>query len=190
MLPNKSPAKILRMITKSAHTPRPSRPHMPGYGLPKSSKGLLPWKWAERRLKLSHNYWIITVRPDGRPHAMVVWGLWLDGNFYFGTGSQSRKAKNLADNSHCIVGTEQADQAVIVEGTAEAVKDVDFLRQYLRLYEKKYDFDMKDFAADILNLKEPVYRVQPDVAFGLDEKKFPSATTRWRLSQIVSSATS
>jgi hypothetical protein len=24
---------------------------MPGYGLPKTKKGLLPWKWAEDRLK-------------------------------------------------------------------------------------------------------------------------------------------
>jgi hypothetical protein len=31
---------------------------MPGYGLPKGSSGLLPWKWAEQRLKKSHNYWI------------------------------------------------------------------------------------------------------------------------------------
>ena len=27
--------------------PKPSRPLMPGYGLPENKKGLLPWKWAE-----------------------------------------------------------------------------------------------------------------------------------------------
>lgn len=153
---------------------------MPGYGLPKGTTGLLPWKWAENKLRLSHNYWIITVRPDGRPHAMVVWGLWTDGCFYFGTGRQSRKAKNLAKNSHCVVGTEEADHAVIVEGTAEPVMDVDFLRQYLCLYEKKYNFDMSGFEVDILNLKEPVYRIRPAVVFGLDEKKTLNAATRWR----------
>jgi len=52
--------------------PKASRPHMPGYGLPKGNKGLLPWKWADDRLKKSHNYWITTVKPGGSPHPMIV----------------------------------------------------------------------------------------------------------------------
>ena len=56
---------------------------MPGYGVPKSSKGLLPWKWAQDRLVKSRQYWIATTRPDGSPHVMPVWGLWLDSVFYF-----------------------------------------------------------------------------------------------------------
>jgi len=48
---------------------------MPGYGLPKGTKGLLRWSWAEQRLTKSHNYWITTIKPDGNPHTMVVWGL-------------------------------------------------------------------------------------------------------------------
>src|SRR5258708_37820826 len=91
--------------------PKPSRPQIPGYGMPKSTKGLLPWKWAEQRLRKSHNYWITTVKPDGSPHTMVVWGLWLEGAFLFSTGSQSRKARNLAENRRCVVCTEQAEQA-------------------------------------------------------------------------------
>ncbi len=99
--------------------PKPSRPHMPGYGMPESKKGLLPWKWAEQRLRKSHNYWITTVKPDGSPHTMVVWGLWMDGAFLFSTGRQSRKARNLAKNPRCVVCTEQAEEAVVVEGVAE-----------------------------------------------------------------------
>jgi hypothetical protein len=108
--------------------PKASRPHMPGYGLPKGTKGLLPWKWAEDRLKKSHNYWITTVRPDGSPHTMVVWGLWLEGAFYFSTGKQSRKARNLAENPRCIVATERAEEAVIVEGEAQLTKDTPQLK--------------------------------------------------------------
>ncbi len=63
--------------TRSASAPKSARPQMPGYGLPENEKGLLPWKWAELRLRKSHNYWITTVKPDGSPHVMVVWGLWL-----------------------------------------------------------------------------------------------------------------
>ena len=153
---------------------------MPGYGLPKGTKGLLPWKWAEDRLKKSHNYWIGTVKPDGAPHTMVVWGLWLEGEFLFSTGRQSRKAKNLAQEPRCVVSTEQAEQAVIVEGVAEEVMDVATLRKFLRIYEKKYDFDMSGFEKDILSLKEPIYGVRPVAVFGLDEKKALNAATRWR----------
>src|SRR6202171_4180536 len=111
--------------------PRASRPHMPGYGLPTAATtGLLPWSWAEQRLKKSHNYWITTVKPDGSPHTMVVWGLWQDGRFLFSTASKSRKAQTLAQNTNGIVCTERAEEAVIVEGIAE-IADVTARRKFL-----------------------------------------------------------
>lgn len=145
---------------------------MPGYGLPKGAPGLLPWKWAEQRLRKSHNYWITTVRPDGSPHTMIVWGLWLDGAFYFSTGKPSRKARNLADNPRCIVCTEHADEAVIVEGEARLTKVTPQLKFFAN-YEKKYKWDMSAMQ------EEPIYQVRPRRAFGLYEKKFVQAATRW-----------
>src|SRR5262245_2158881 len=64
--------------------PKASRPHMPGYGVPKDNKGLLPWSHLTKRMAEAQNYWICTVSPDGRPHATPVWGLWLDDRLYFG----------------------------------------------------------------------------------------------------------
>ena len=164
-------------IVRPSKSPRPSRPHAPGYGFPETSKGLLPWSWAEQRLKKSHNYWISTVKPDGSPHTMVVWGLWQDGRFLFSTGSKSRKAHNLAQNKNCVVCTEQADEAVIVEGVAE-IADVPARRKFLPAYEKKYKFDMSKMKGDILSMKEPVFAVRPRVVFGLWEKHFQSKSTR------------
>src|SRR5579863_7342254 len=137
---------------KSAQNPKPSRIATPGYSFPKGTKGLLPWSWAEQRLKKSHNYWITTVKPDRSPHTMIVWGLWQDGLFLFSTGRRSRKAQNLANNKHCVVCTEHANQAVIVEGTAEEVADAEVRRAFLRRYERKYKFDMSGMEQDILNL--------------------------------------
>jgi len=161
-------------------SPKASRPHMPGYGLPKGRQGLLAWKWANDRLHKSHNYWIATTRPDGRPHLMIIWGLWLDGMFLFSTGRQSRKTQNLARNHRCVIATEQADQAVIVEGTAEETPDISLRRRFIQACEKKYKFDMSSFEKDILNLKEPIFVVRPSLAFGLDERKSLKAATRWR----------
>ena len=159
--------------------PKASRPYMPGYGLPESTKGLLPWKWADQRLQKSHNYWITTVKPDGSPHTMVVWGLWLNGAFLFSTGRQSRKARNLEKNKNCVVCNEDAHEAVIVEGTAE-IADVSVRRDFLKKYQRKYNFDMKAMEKDILAMKEPVFAVRPRVVFGLYEKKFMSSATRWK----------
>jgi hypothetical protein len=159
--------------------PKASRPDMPGYGLPEGETGLMPWSWAEKRISESHNYWIATTRPDGRPHLMVIWGLWLDGVFYFSTGGQSRKARNLERNAHCVVGTERADEAVVVEGRAEKVADVGLLETLLSLYQRKYDYDMSSMEGDILSLEEPIFAVRPLVAFGLDEKATLNNATRW-----------
>jgi len=165
-------------------SPKASRPHMPGYGLPTSTKGLLPWKWAEQRLKKSHNYWITTVRQEGTaqasPHTMVVWGLWLGGALLFSTGSQSRKARNLDANPQCVVCNERANEAVIVEGTAERVRDTAVLRRFLSLYERKYEWDMAAFEKGIMSGTEPVFAVRPRVVFGMYEKKFVEAATRWK----------
>src|SRR5579863_9093857 len=166
--------------SKQPPKPKASRPHAPGYGFPKGQKGLLPWSWAEQRLKKSHNYWITTVKPEvssrvtGRvsphgvsphnvsPHTMVVWGLWQDGRFLFSTGSKSRKTRNLAQNANCVVCTEHANEAVIVEGTAE-IADLPVRRKFLPAYERKYKFDMEGMKEGILSMKEPVFAVRPRV---------------------------
>jgi nitroimidazol reductase NimA-like FMN-containing flavoprotein (pyridoxamine 5'-phosphate oxidase superfamily) len=147
---------------------------MPGYGVPKSRTGLLSWAWAERRLAGSHNYWLITVRPNGRPHAMPVWGVWVDGAFHFSSGRRSRKTRNLRRNPRCIVCTERAHEAVIVEGVARTVRDPMRLARVARPYGVKY----KPWALD--TELGPVYTVRPRLVFAMSEKRFPTAATRWR----------
>ena len=54
-------------LNKTAIVPRTERPQIPDYGISTSKTGLLPWKWALKTLTESREYWIVTVRPDGRP---------------------------------------------------------------------------------------------------------------------------
>src|SRR4051812_36527954 len=121
-----------------ARGPKASRPHMPGYGMPTAARGLMPWTWAEERLVKSHNYYVMTVRPDATPHAMPVWGIWVDNRFYFSTGAQSVKARNLAANTSCVICTEKAAEAVVVEGTASPMTEPERLKQIAPHYAKKY----------------------------------------------------
>ena len=175
------PARISKRTSKRTTSPKASRPHAPGYGFPKGTKGLLSWTWAEQRLKKSHNYWITTVKQDSvpAPHTMVVWGLWQDGRFLFSTGKTSRKARNLAQNTNCIVCTEHAHEAIIVEGVAE-IADAAARKKMLPAYERKYKFDMSSMKDDILSMKEPVFAVRPRVVFAMWEKHFQSKSTRWK----------
>ena len=163
--------------------PKASRPYWPdALESPKdASAGLKPWSWALERLEKSHNYWIATSRPDGRPHLMLVWGIWWQDTFWFSTGPRARKAKNIAANSWCAIGTEKADEAVILEGAAEEIKDRSVWKTVCEKYDHKY-------GGNVLPMLESsggnVYRVQPRIVFGQDEhaENFTESVTRWTFS--------
>jgi hypothetical protein len=101
-----------------------SRPYVPGYGVPASGRGMLSWDHVEERMTVARNYWVSTVRSDGRPHLSPVWGVWVDGAFYFGSGPKTRKVRNLSENPHVALHPE-GDDVVIVEGVAERITDPD-----------------------------------------------------------------
>jgi len=161
--------------------PKVSRPHWPD-GVQNPSKdltGLKPWSWALERLEKSHNYWISTTRPDGRPHLMIVWGIWWQDAFWFSTGPRTRKAKNIAADPHVVIGAEKADEAVILEGIAEEVKDRPVWKQFARIYDIKYGGSVYPI---LESCGGSVYRVVPLQVFGQDEhaENFMDSVTRWR----------
>ena len=156
--------------------PPSRRPHMPGYGLPDASSraGLLPWTWARERLEAAHAYWVATVRPDGRPHLMALWGVWHDDRLYFSTAGRSRKARNLAADPRLSISTEQADECVVVEGTAGHLTGRTGLAAVRALYARKYGMAPPDDPGS------PLFVMEPEVAFGFSETEF-SRATRWDL---------
>jgi len=142
--------------------------------MPRGTKGLLPLTWAEQRLRRSHNYWVMTVRPDSTPHAMPLWGIWAGDRFVFSTGGRSRKAQNLRANPACVVCTERTAEAVIIEGTAALVSPAEALERFAPAYHKKY----KPWKLD--PEMGHIFEVRPRVVFGMYEKRFRDAT-RWIL---------
>ena len=159
--------------------PRATRPHMPGYGVagPGSGTGLLPWSWAVERLSGSHDYWLATTGSSGQPHVMPVWGVWLDGAVWFSSGLRSRKARDLAARPACTLTTDDAQQPVVVEGTAEPVTNVEGVRAFAAAIDAKYGTDYGvEFYDPALN---GVWRVAPVWAFGLVQDDFTGSPTRW-----------
>ena len=116
---------------------RVGRPRMPeSYGVPESVEGILPWDYVVGRMGEARNYWLSTVRPDGRPHAVPVWGVWVDETFHFGGGGTTRKARNLAANPNVVAHCESGEEVVIVEGVAEEVTDPAIQERLDDAYEK------------------------------------------------------
>lgn len=67
--------------------------------------------------------WLATVNEDGRPHVTAVGALWLDGAFWFQTGSGTRKGRNVARDPRCSMAVSIRDADVVIEGDAARVTD-------------------------------------------------------------------
>ncbi len=120
--------------------PKASRPHVPGYGIPKTAKGMLPWSHADERLARSLHYWVATTCPDGRPHSVPVWGVWVEGAVCFGGGPDTRWARNLKANPQVAVHLEKGDDVVILEGEVDRVEKPEdpLVASVQEAYQKKY----------------------------------------------------
>jgi hypothetical protein len=157
-----------------------------------SSDGAVATGWAQARRHLTDAqvYWLSTVRPDGRPHVTPLIAVWLEGALHFCTGPDERKAKNLADNPHCVLttGCNTLDEGldVVIEGDATPVVDGAMLRRVAAAYESKYGddwhFDVGDGAfvggATGPGGRALVFQVAPVTAFGFGKGTY--SQTRWR----------
>lgn len=108
------------------------------------------WDDIERLLTDAQLYWIITVRADGRPHAVPLVGVWYDGAFAFCTGPDEQKQRNLDSNPHVAVTTGSmgangwdSGKDVVVEGTAVRVTNVEALQALAEAWFAKYGEDWK-----------------------------------------------
>jgi len=149
-----------------------------------------PWSEAIAHLEMAEVFWLSTVRPDGRPHVTTLLSVWLDDALYFCTGASERKAKNLANNAHCILttgcNTFDTGLDIVVEGDAVRVTNEAKLERIADLYESKYGsdwrFDVHDGAFNGQGGNVAlVFEVAPATAFGFG-KGASSSQTRWRFS--------
>ncbi len=90
-----------------------------GYGVPETDDDILEWSAVEDRLESSRQFWLATTRPDGRPHVVPRWGVWVDGRFWYDGAVDTVHVKNLNAEPHCVLHLEDGWQAVIVEGKSE-----------------------------------------------------------------------
>jgi hypothetical protein len=162
--------------------PRADRARMPkGYGVPDTTKGMLPWDATRALLERATSYWLVTVDPDGKPHLVGQWGAWVGDRWYFEGVQDTRWARNLAREPRIAMGAERGTSAVMVEGRAERVPAVDdetavaITRQYGRKYGRVYDYRPKPE-----QWKSGGFVLMPDKVFAWDVRGFPRSVTRYR----------
>jgi hypothetical protein len=148
----------------------------PGYGPPGTGEG--DWAQVQTRLSEARNYWIVSVRADGRPHAAPVWGIWLDGAVWFSTDPESTKGRNLAERPDVVVHLESGDEVVIVEGLAGPAPFERF-EAYRAEYRRKYDFEHPSWGAPAA----AVFAVVPRRILTWSEREFPGTAVAWAPSE-------
>ena len=158
---------------------------MPDYGVDTPSWAPLPWSWAAERLTANRNFWVVTVSPGGRPHALPVWGVWDDdeGRFAFSCGPRSRKARDLAANPRMAVAIDDTVECVSLEGRGAAVAAEARLAQWIERYLAKYRPMAPALDAGFIR-QNVVVEFEPERAFAVIEREdeFSTRATCWEFS--------
>ncbi len=159
--------------------PRVERPAMSDYGVPADLENALPWEWADERLTANRNYWVVTVDAHAQPHAMPVWGVWVDESFWFSCSPNALKARNIANNPKVVVATSDTVEVVSVEGTAAAIP-VPYEVSLAWAHKYGDGTQSVDEMVEFFS-SHAAFRVTPSKAIGMIERaeEFAERATRW-----------
>jgi len=95
----------------------------------------------ERRLQTEQNLWLATVRPNGTPHLVPIWFVWVAGKIYLCTGADSVKVRNLMQNPHVSIALEDGSQPIVIEGPAHPIGRPP--AAVVDEFQRKYDWNIK-----------------------------------------------
>lgn len=76
---------------------------------------------AADRLMREPNIWLASVRPDGRPHLVPIWFVYVAGQIYLCMQPESVKARNIAASPQVSLALESGSAPIVVEGAAAEV---------------------------------------------------------------------
>jgi hypothetical protein len=180
-----SPATQIERVTLRqgafAEEPPRDRPDSPppSYGVPRTGGAFVPWPDVIERLRTSSGYWIATVTPDGRPHVVPIWGVFVRDDLFLETGApQTIKNRNLAVHTEIAVHLDGVDDVVLIRGRATpAAPDGELGTALAAAFHEKYP-DYEPGPADWD--RGGLVRIEP--ATLLAWRDMPTAT-RWRFAE-------
>ena len=154
---------------------RPLTPDV-AYGVPVNGGSMVDWTECVDRLREAQAYWLATVKSDGSPHVVPVWGVMVGDDLYLETGApNTAKARNLTKNPSVAIHLDGINDALIVHGRAVPCRPDPALGASLAaaMTAKYKDYAPKPTDWDAGGL----HRLEPRVM--LAWRDMPTAT-RWR----------
>jgi hypothetical protein len=125
-----------------AKEPPRDRPDSPpaSYGVPRKGGKFVPWQEVVERLRTASGYWLATVTPGGRPHAVPIWGVFVGDDLFLETGDPDTiKNRNLAVHKEIAVHLDGVDDVVLIRGRATlAAPDPDLGAALAAAFKAKY----------------------------------------------------
>jgi len=100
------------------NTPKISRPKLPK-GYADNPVSYVDWEWVLEKMTVSENYWLSSVRPDGRPHVVPRWGAFIDNKLYYDGSPETIHSRNIMKNPHVTLNLEDGYKVVIIEGISK-----------------------------------------------------------------------
>jgi len=111
----------------------------------------------DQRLRNDITIWLNTVRPDGRPHAVVVWFLWDGEAILIFSQPKTQKLRNLHHNPNVLLAvdnTREGSDPITIEGIASLLKPGEvntalpgFVEKYSE-YIKQIGYTLEEMAAE------------------------------------------
>jgi hypothetical protein len=149
-----------------------------------------PLDWDETVRSLSNGgwFWLATVRPDGSPHVMPLFGAWNGTGFFITSKETTRKSRNLDAEPRCVLSTDTGDLHMIIEGIARQVRDTETLQRASDTFRDAYGWptwvagdqlDADDGAPTSGGPPYAVFEITPTRAFALPTDGEKSTPTRW-----------
>jgi hypothetical protein len=134
-------------------------------------------------------FWLTTLNDDGSPHVTSVGALWHAGSYWFQTGDQTHKAKNVARDSRCTISVATKGFDVMVAGEAQRVTDPKTVAEIAALWAKSgWPAEPDDSGTGITapfnapTLGPPpwhIYEVKPATATAVGTTEKVPGSTRW-----------
>jgi PPOX class probable F420-dependent enzyme len=119
----------------------------------------------EQRLRSDWWIWLITVRPDGRPHVVLVGFFWDGKTFLIFSQPNTQKVRNVRYNPQVTLALDGTGKlghdVVVVEGTAELLTATTLrVLQAEPAIAEKYEYSDQDLQAKLADYTQPI-RVTP-----------------------------
>jgi hypothetical protein len=147
-----------------------------------------PWPVTQAALEAAELAWLVTLRPDGRPHTTPVVPVWIDEAIHFTTGDDEQKGVNLRADNRVMIQVGRLDWKggidIVVEGRALLASDPALFARLAAAWRTRWNGDWEWEARDDGRYNSSgasvlTYSVRPERALAFAEGTFSHTSYRF-----------